>query len=92
MKVTFNNKQGQILAANLELPNSGKVKAYAIFAHCFTCSKNLGAVKNIARALTDEGIALLRFDFTGLGNSSGDFEDTNFSTNVEDLYLSLIHI
>lgn len=86
MKVSFNNSIGGQLAANLELPKTGSIKAYAIFAHCFTCNKNLTAVKNIARSLTAEGIALLRFDFTGLGNSSGDFEDTNFSTNVEDLY------
>ena len=85
MKVSFKNKKREVLAANLELPN-GKVKAYAIFAHCFTCSKNLNAVRNIARSLTAEGIALLRFDFTGLGNSDGDFENTNFSSNVEDIY------
>ncbi len=85
MKVHFTNKTGQSLAAQLDLPKNGKVNAYAIFAHCFTCSKNLGAVKNIARSLINEGVGLLRFDFTGLGNSEGEFADSNFSSNVDDL-------
>ena len=59
--------------------------AYAIFAHCFTCTKNLRAITNIARALTKEGFGILRFDFTGLGDSEGDFSDTNFTTNITDL-------
>ena len=83
-KVKFKNSNGQELAARLELPEQ-EVLAYAIFAHCFTCNKNLSAVKNIGRALTQKGIAVLRFDFTGLGESEGDFENTNFSSNVEDL-------
>jgi len=86
MKVSFKNSEGLDLAARLELPSDGKVKAYAIFAHCFTCSKNLTAVRNIARSLTSSGIGVLRFDFTGLGDSEGDFANTNFSTNVQDLY------
>lgn len=85
MKVKILNSQGQALSAYLDLPKSGKVKAYAIFAHCFTCSKSLSAVRNISRAITTEGFGLLRFDFTGLGNSEGDFSDTNFSSNVDDL-------
>jgi len=61
------------------------VKAYAIFAHCFTCSKNLKAAVHITRALAKRGITTLRFDFTGLGSSEGDFSNTNFSSNVDDL-------
>lgn len=85
-KISFTNAQGHQLSAKLELPLDKKPKATAIFAHCFTCSKNLRAVKNIARGLTSEGIAVLLFDFTGLGNSEGNFEETNFSSNIEDLF------
>ena len=85
MKVSFKNNEGINLAASLDIPKGRAVKAYAIFAHCFTCSKNLSAVRNISRAMKGEGIAVLRFDFTGLGNSEGDFSDSNFSSNVEDL-------
>lgn len=84
-KVQFQNKEGQLLAARLELPTNQHPHAYAVFAHCFTCSKNLSAVRNISRSLNQAGMAILRFDFTGLGESEGDFEDTNFSSNVEDL-------
>jgi uncharacterized OsmC-like protein/alpha/beta superfamily hydrolase len=83
-KVTFENDEGQALSGLLALPETPP-KAYALFAHCFTCSKNLKAATNIARALADSGIAVLRFDFTGLGQSEGDFADTNFSSNVSDL-------
>lgn len=83
-KVTFDNDDGQTLTGQLALPG-GTPKAYALFAHCFTCSKNLKAAINLARALTDSGIAVLRFDFTGLGQSEGSFADTNFSSNVADL-------
>lgn len=83
-KITFKNRQGHELAAKLELPKMSPI-GYALFAHCFTCNKNLTAVRNISRALTKSGIAVLRFDFTGLGESEGDFENTNFSSNVEDL-------
>ena len=83
-KVKFKNAQGLELAAKLEFPE-GEVKGYAIFAHCFTCNKNLSAVRNIGRALNNCGIAVLRFDFTGLGESEGEFEHTNFSSNVDDL-------
>lgn len=84
-KVTFENQQGQSLAARLELPADQHPHNYVLFAHCFTCNKNLMAIKNISRALTREGFAVLRFDFTGLGESEGEFADTNFSSNVEDL-------
>ena len=84
-KVTFQNKQGQNLVGRLELPVNQHPHNFAIFAHCFTCNKNLSAVKNIGKALTTKGFGVLRFDFTGLGESEGDFEDTNFSGNVGDL-------
>lgn len=84
-KVTFLNNEGQLLSGRLELPINQQPHNFAIFAHCFTCNKNLSAVKNISRALTMNGFAVLRFDFTGLGESDGDFSDTNFSGNVEDL-------
>ena len=85
IRIRFPNSQGEQLAAKLELPEFQLPKAFAIFAHCFTCNSNLIAVRNISRALTDKGIAVLRFDFTGLGHSEGDFENTNFSSNVQDL-------
>ena len=84
-KVSFTNSEGQQLVGRLELPIDQHPHNYAIFAHCFTCNKNLSAVKNISRALTSNGFGVLRFDFTGLGESDGDFENTNFSGNVEDL-------
>ena len=95
-KVTFQNKEGQVLAGRLELPVNQHPHNFALFAHCFTCNKNLAAVRNISKALTANGFGVLRFDFTGLGESDGDFGDTNFSGNVEDLveaanYLSEHH-
>jgi len=84
-KLEFANAAGQKLSARLDLPVDGKPIAYALFAHCFTCSKNIKAIGHISRALTLERIAVLRFDFTGLGESEGEFADTNFSSNVEDL-------
>ncbi len=84
-KVAFLNRENQELKGRLELPLNQKPHNFAIFAHCFTCNKNLSAVKNISRALTANGFGVLRFDFTGLGESDGDFENTNFSGNVDDL-------
>jgi len=84
-KIKFTNAQGHELAARIELPDNETPKGFALFAHCFTCNKNLTAVRNIGKALTNNGIAVLRFDFTGLGESEGDFENTNFSSNVDDL-------
>jgi putative redox protein len=84
-KLTFRNAAGQRLDARLDLPMDEKPHAYAIFAHCFTCTKNFNAVVNISRALTRDKIAVLRFDFTGLGESEGDFSNTGFSSNVSDL-------
>ncbi|CAM4229577.1 bifunctional alpha/beta hydrolase/OsmC family protein [Zobellia nedashkovskayae] len=84
-KVSFKNKDGQDLVGRLELPANRHPHNFAIFAHCFTCTKNLTAVRNISKALTANGFGVLRFDFTGLGESEGDFADTNFSGNVDDL-------
>ena len=83
-KVTFTGAQGDALAARLDLP-AGTPRAYALFAHCFTCSKDIFAASRIADGLTGHGIAVLRFDFTGLGASEGEFANTNFSSNVGDL-------
>lgn len=83
--VTFSNPTGETLAGTLYVPDSGAPRAYALFAHCFTCTQNLAASRNIVAAMADSGIATLVFDFTGLGKSNGEFSDSNFSTNVEDL-------
>lgn len=82
--LSFDNDQGHALAARLDRP-AGVPTGYALFAHCFTCSKNLNATVQISRALVRAGFAVLRFDFTGLGSSEGRFEDSTFSGNVEDL-------
>lgn len=84
-RITFPGAHGDELAARLDRPDRGEPRAWALFAHCFTCSKDLKPVGHIARALNQEGVGVLRFDFTGLGESEGDFADTNFSSNVEDL-------
>ena len=84
-KLKFENSDGHMLSARLDLPVAGIPAAYALFAHCFTCSKNIKAIAHISRALNRAGIAVLRFDFTGLGESEGEFADTNFSSNVDDL-------
>ena len=87
-KLTFQNTDGHQLSARLTIPADGKPIAYALFANCFTYSKNLKAVCQISQALTDQRIAVLQFDFTGLGESEGDFSDTNFSSNVDDLIVA----
>ena len=84
-KVHFPSFEQEQLTGRLELPVDQHPHNYALFAHCFTCSKNLNAVKQISRALTGLGYGVLRFDFTGLGESEGSFKDTNFTGNVEDL-------
>lgn len=84
MKIEFPGSNGTMLAARLDLPE-GTPSAYALFAHCFTCSKDSFAASRISRALGDYGIAVLRFDFTGLGGSDGDFSNTNFSSNIDDV-------
>jgi putative redox protein len=80
----FSNNRGHHLAGRLN-GTAGAVRSYALFAHCFTCSKDPVAARSIAAELATRGIAVLRFDFTGLGASEGDFADTNFSSNVDDL-------
>jgi len=84
-KVSFKNAQGFTLKGKLEFPLTQVPEAFAIFAHVFTGHKNLIGAKHISRALTMSGLAVLRFDFTGLGESEGDFSDTNFSSNVADI-------
>ncbi|MFH5832755.1 alpha/beta hydrolase family protein [Halalkalibaculum sp. DA384] len=84
-KITFPGSQGGELAARIDRPDQHTSKGSVLFAHCFTCSKNLRAVGHISRTLTDHGMSVFRFDFTGLGESEGDFSNTNFSSNVDDL-------
>lgn len=83
--ISFQNSKGILLSAKLELPADQHPKAYALFAHCFTCNKNLTAIRNISKALTQNGFGVIRFDFTGLGESEGEFSETNFSSNIQDL-------
>ncbi len=83
-RFNFKNQEGINLSARIDFPIDFKPIAYAVFAHCFTCNKNLNAVKNISRALTSKGFAVLLFDFTGLGASDGDFENTSFTSNIND--------
>ncbi len=90
-KVLFPGHDGQTLAARLDLP-AGPPRAQALFAHCFTCSKDLFAASRISQALAARGVAVLRFDFTGLGASEGEFANTNFSSNVADLLAAAAHL
>lgn len=83
-RVTFAGSSGADLSARLDLP-AGPPRAYALFAHCFTCSKDIAAASRVSRALTEQGFGVLRFDFTGLGMSGGEFANTNFSSNTEDI-------
>jgi uncharacterized OsmC-like protein/alpha/beta superfamily hydrolase len=83
-RLTFTNAAGENLSGVLETPDSPPVY-YALFAHCFTCSKDISAAARISRGLVDKGVAVLRFDFTGLGDSEGDFAGTNFTSNLQDL-------
>ena len=83
-RVDFPGHDGGMLAARLDLP-AGDIRAHAIFAHCFTCSKDIFAATRVAQALAARGVAVLRFDFTGLGHSDGEFANTNFSSNIADL-------
>ena len=87
MEFRFRGHEGSELRARLDRP-AGRVRATALFAHCFTCTKDLAAARRIAGRLAARGIAVLRFDFTGLGHSGGEFANTNFSSNVEDLVLA----
>ena len=85
INVSFKNSESKILKGVLELPTNKKPQNFALFAHCFTCNKNFHAPSNISKCLASKGYGVLRFDFTGLGDSEGEFEDTNFSGNVQDL-------
>ena len=87
----FPNARGERLAGLLDVP-VGNTRAYALFAHCFTCAKDVHAARRIAEALTVLGIAVLRFDFTGLGSSEGEFANTTFSSNVADLIAAADHL
>ncbi|GAB4199544.1 MAG: bifunctional alpha/beta hydrolase/OsmC family protein [Wenzhouxiangellaceae bacterium] len=84
-RVQFTNRQGLQLTGDIEWPAGGEASAFALFAHCFTCTRNLKAAINICQALAAEGIAVMRFDFTGLGQSQGDFSEADFSANISDL-------
>lgn len=90
-RLEFLGSQGAPLAARLDLPET-EPRAFALFAHCFTCGKDVVAAARIARALTERGIAVLRFDFTGLGGSGGDFGNTHFSSNIDDLVRAATHL
>ena len=83
-RITFPGSQDAELAARIDLP-AGPPRAFAVFAHCFTCGKDIQAASRIATALTDAGFGVLRFDFTGLGNSEGEFANTNFTSNTDDV-------
>src|SRR4051812_15398828 len=87
----FTSSEGHQLAASLDLPEQEPL-AYALFAHCFTCGKDVLAARRIATALAAKGIAVLRFDFTGLGSSEGDFANSTFSSNVADLVRAADHL
>lgn len=90
-KVSFEGATGARLDGRLELPE-GQPRAWALFAHCFTCSKDARAASRISRSLAAQGVAVLRFDFTGLGSSDGDFANTNFTSNVGDLVAAANHL
>ncbi|WP_405564708.1 alpha/beta fold hydrolase [Polaribacter sp. Asnod6-C07] len=85
IRLEIKNRKGLKLQAYLELPANQKPNHFAIFAHCFSCNSNFNAVKNISRSLSNNGFGVLRFDFTGLGRSEGEFAESHFSANVEDL-------
>src|SRR5438045_9634975 len=87
----FRGEGGHHLAASLDLPEREPL-AYALFAHCFTCGKDVLAARRIATTLATRGIAVLRFDFTGLGSSEGDFANSTFSSNVADLVCAADHL
>ena len=87
----FANAQGEKLAALLDRPD-GPIRAVVLFAHCFTCGKDNKAARLIAHSLVSHGMAVLRFDFTGLGSSEGEFANTTFSSNVDDLVAAADHL
>ena len=91
-KLEIENADGLKLGAKLDLPEQREPLAYALFAHCFTCTKDFKLAYYISKALTQQGMAVVRVDFTGLGESEGDFSDTNFSSNVDDLVAAADHM
>ena len=88
-KFEFKGSGGVTLAGRLDVPVVGLPKAYAVFAHCFSCSKDLAASRNISSRLASEGFGVLRFDFTGLGHSQGEFANSHFKANVHDLLAAI---
>jgi putative redox protein len=84
-KVSFKGAYGDELSAKLDWPESEEVRSWVLFAHGFSIGKDLKPIRTIAKTLVDEGFGMMRFDFTGLGESEGDFSDTNFSSNVKDI-------
>jgi putative redox protein len=90
-RTEFQGAQGHRLAARIDAPDGG-IRAYALFAHCFTCGKDVFAASRIARALAERGVAVMRFDFTGLGASEGEFANTDFSSNIADLVAAADHL
>ncbi len=90
-RVTFKGHDGADLAARLDLPD-GPVLGCALFAHCFTCGKDIPAARRIAGRLAAMGLAVLRFDFTGLGHSEGEFENTSFTSNIGDLVAAAAYL
>src|SRR6476619_4660301 len=91
IRLTFPGSLGHELAARLDMPVAD-VRAYALFAHCFTCTKDIFAARRVAGTLASLGVAVLRFDFTGLGSSEGEFQNTSFSSNVADLVRAADHL
>lgn len=90
--IRFDNGEGHTLAARVDRPPEGAPSAWAVFAHCFTCSKDLRATRMLSQALARSGIGVMRFDFTGIGESSGDFADKRFTSNVADLVAAAKHL
>lgn len=84
-KVSFEGAFGDTLSAKIDFPEDGNVKSWVLFAHGFSIGKDLKPIRTISRSLVEDGYGMLRFDFTGLGESGGNFSDTNFSSNCEDL-------
>lgn len=84
-KIEFKGAFGDTLSAKIDRPDGGEVKGWVLFAHGFSIGKDLKPIRTISKALVEEGYAMLRFDFTGLGQSGGNFSDTNFSSNVDDI-------
>ena len=84
-KISFNGAFGDNLSAKIDYPDEGPIKSWVLFAHGFSIGKDLKPIRTISRSLVEDGYGMLRFDFTGLGDSEGDFSDTNFSSNCEDI-------